>query len=157
MDKMKPSISLMIGFGLLFILGCAGTPKNKDGRLITPQHMTGVAGIEWLLTRMTKGNETIALVKDSQTTFTCDENGRVSGQATINRYSGSLKLQNDGKIIWSKAFIMTRMAGPPELMQQEANFTRALMQTSQMMLRNSKLVMKSEDGSTILEFEPVKQ
>ncbi|CAB1057554.1 hypothetical protein D1BOALGB6SA_2307 [Olavius sp. associated proteobacterium Delta 1] len=104
---------------------------------------------------MTKDNETIALVKDSKTTFACDENGRVSGKATLNRYSGNLKLQDDGEIIWSKAFIMTRMAGPPELMQQETDFTRALMQTSRMYLKDSQLVLKDQDSSTILEFEPI--
>jgi len=135
---------------LFFIFACAGT--KIDGQRITYQNLSDIAGIEWRLKQMTKDNKKFALVKDSQTTFACDENGRVSGKATLNRYSGNLKLQDDGEIIWSKAFIMTRMAGPPELMQQEADFTEALMQTSRMILNDSKLVLKSNDGSTVLEF-----
>jgi heat shock protein HslJ len=151
----------MVVFGLLLILACSGTyytngGDEHDGRLITPQNLNDVSGVEWVLAQMTTDNETVALVKDSQTTFSCDENGNVAGKATINRYSGNLKLHNDGDIIWSKAFIMTRMAGPPELMQQEADFTRALMQTSRMTLKDSKLVLQSDDGSTILEFESAK-
>jgi heat shock protein HslJ len=76
-----------------------------------------------------------------------------TGKATINRYSGSLQLEDDGQIIWNNAFIMTRMAGPPELMQQEADFTRALMKTSRMYLKESGLVLTSEDRSTVLEFK----
>ena len=105
--------------------------------------------------QMTKDHEAIALVQDSKTTFTCDQDGKVSGKATINRYSGNLKLKDDGEIIWSKAFIMTRMAGPPELMEQEQNFTRSLMQTTRMYLKDSHLVLINQDSSTILEFEPV--
>lgn len=147
---MRQSINLMVIFGLLLALACAGT--KIDGKLITPQNLNDIAGIEWHLKQMTKNNEIITLVKDSRTTFVCDENGNVSGQATINRYSGNLKFQDDGEIIWTKAFIMTRMAGPPQLMGQEADFTQVLMQTSRMILNDSKLVLKSTNGSTVLEF-----
>jgi len=120
--------------------------------MITPQNINDITGIEWHLKQMAKDNEIVALVKGSQTTFACDENGRVSGKATLNRYSGNLELKDDGEIIWSKALIMTRMAGPPQLMQQEADFTQALLQTSRIILNDSKLVLKSSSGSTVLEF-----
>ena len=158
---MRQFVNLMLLFGILFIFACAANQSNGagakiDGKQITSQNLNDIAGFEWNLKQMTKDHETIALVKDSQTTFACDENGRVAGKATINRYSGDLKLQDDGEIIWSKAFIMTRMAGPPELMQQETNFTQALMQTTRMYLKDSKLVLLNEDQSTLLEFEQAK-
>ena len=158
---MRQFVNLMLLFGILFIFACAANQSNStgtkiDGKLITPQNLNDITGIEWNLKQMTKDNETIALVKDSKTTLACDENGRVAGKATINRYSGDLKLQDDGEIIWSKAFIMTRMAGPPELMQQETDFTQSLMQTSRMYLKDSKLVLLNEDQSTLLEFEQAK-
>ena len=155
---MKQYLNLIFLFGLLFIFACAGTQSNdsgskSDGKLITPLNLKDITGIEWNLTQMTKNNETISLVKDSQTTFACDENGRVTGKATLNQYSGNLKLQDDGEIIWSKAFIMTRMAGPPELMQQETDFTQTLMTTTRMFLKESKLVLMSKEKSSLLEFE----
>ena len=155
---MKQYLNLIFIFGLIFIFACAATQSSdsgskSDGKLITALNLKDITGIEWDLTQMTKNNETIALVKDSQTTFACDENGRVTGKATLNQYSGNLKLQDDGEIIWSKAFIMTRMAGPPELMQQETDFTRTLMKTTRMFLKESKLVLMSKDKSNLLEFE----
>jgi heat shock protein HslJ len=155
---MKQYLNLLLVFGILFITACAGTQSdsagtNFDGKLITPQNLSSIAGIEWNLAQMTKDSEAIALVKDSQTTFECDDTGRVTGKATLNRYSGNLKLQDDGKVIWSKAFIMTRMAGPPELMQQETDFIQALMQTSRIILNDSKLVLMSDDKSNLLKFE----
>ena len=139
------------------LLACAGTHSNNtgtniDGKLITPRNLNDITDIEWNLTRMTKDDQEIALVQGSKATFTCDQDGKVTGKATINRYSGDLKLMDDGEILWSKAFIMTRMAGPPQLMQQEADFTQALMQTSRIILSGSKLVLKSSSGSTVLEF-----
>ena len=147
---------------LLFIFACAGPQSNSagtkiDGKLITPQNLNDITGIEWDLSQMTKDNTTIVLAKDSKTTFACDENGKVTGKATLNRYSGILKLQDDGEIVWNQAFIMTRMAGPPELMQQETDFTQALIQTSRIYLKASKLFLKSNNGSTVLEFIPAKK
>jgi len=140
----------MVALSILLVFACAGT--KIDGKMITPQNINDIAGIEWHLKQMTRNNVIIALVKDSQISFACDENGRVSGKATLNRYSGNLELKDDGEIIWSKALIMTRMAGPPQLMQQEADFTQALLQTSRIILNDSKLVLKSSSGSTVLEF-----
>ena len=155
---MRQHVNLMLVFGILFIIACAGTQGNgggtgTDGKLITPQNLNDISGVEWNLTQMKKDSDTISLVENSKTTFACDEKGNVTGKATINRYSGNLQLQDDGEIIWYKAFIMTRMAGPPELMQQEADFTQALMKTSRMYLKDSGLVLTSEDRSTMLEFK----
>ena len=142
----------------LLMQACAGAQSNSSatmpaGTLVTPGLYKKITGIEWQLTKMTLDNKSIDLVANSKTTFTCANDGRVSGLATLNRYSGNLKLLPDGEVIWNKAFIMTRMAGPPELMQQDANFTQALMQTSRMFLDDSKLALRSRDNSTILEFE----
>ena len=98
-------------------------------------------------------NESIPLIKDTKNTFSCDENGKVAGIASINRYFGNFSLKEDGEIIWSKAFGMTRMAGPPELMEQEATFMKALPQTSRMYLKMEKLQLTSTDNSTVLEFQ----
>ncbi len=155
---MKPHLYAFMALSITLIFACAGAQEvdrrtNPDGELITPDNLNAIAGVEWNLINMTVGSEPVALGKDSETTFSCDEDGKVAGKATINRYAGSLKLQEDGDITWSKTFIMTRMAGPPELMEQESIFTQALMKTSRMYHQESKLVMISPDRSTVLEFE----
>ena len=154
----KQSTIVFSLIGTLLVFACAGARlENAAGGSaalpITSQSLGQIAGIEWYLAKMTMDNKSITLVQNSETTFGCDEKGNVTGRATINRYSGNLKLQNDGEIIWNKAFIMTRMAGPPELMQQEALFTQALMKTSRMLLNGSNLTLRSQDTSTVLEFE----
>jgi heat shock protein HslJ len=154
----KQSTIVFSLIGTLLVFACAGTrPESAAtapaGRPVTPRAFGQIAGIQWHLTQMTLDNKPVSLVENSETTLACDAKGNVTGKASINRYSGNLKLLDDGEIIWNKAFIMTRMAGPPELMQQEALFTQALMKTSRMLLNDSKLTLNSQDNSTVLEFE----
>ena len=161
MNMKSPYLLMVSIFVCSIFIACSGTTdKNagsgRDGKLITPQNLGEIAGIEWNLTKMTRNNAVVALVEDSQNTFACDDDGKVTGKATLNRYAGSLKLQQDGRITWSKAFIMTQMAGEPELMEQETNFSQALVQTSHMYSKDSKLILKNQDGSTTLEFEQTK-
>ena len=72
------------------LIACAAIQSNSagpgnDGNLITPRNLNDVDGIEWNLVRMTKDHEAIALVQDSKTTFACDQDGKVTGKATINQ------------------------------------------------------------------------
>jgi heat shock protein HslJ len=150
-----------IALSIVLIVACAGTqednaPSDPDGQLITSGNLNDIAGLEWILTKMIIEDKEVPLVKDSETTFKCDQEGGVTGKATLNRYSGNFKLQENGQISWSKALMMTRMAGPPELMEQESNFSQALMKTVKMYHQESKLVMISPDRFIVLEFEPSK-
>ena len=154
---MKPYTALMIVLGILALVACtashSGESETKtDTSRISPRQIKNIAGIEWHLTKMITDNKTIALINDTQTTFSCDEDGKVAGVASLNRYFGNFTIKDDGQILWSKAFGMTRMAGPPELMEQEAKFMQALPQTSHMYLKASKLILASRDQSTVLEF-----
>jgi heat shock protein HslJ len=158
---MKQSAIVFSLIGTLLVFACAGArPESAAtgpaGLPITPRDLGQIAGIEWHLTKMTLDNKSITLVQNSETTFACDQKGNATGKATINRYSGNFKLLDDGEIIWNKAFIMTRMAGPPELMQQEALFTQALMKSSRMLVNDSKLTLRSQDNSTVLVFVQAK-
>jgi heat shock protein HslJ len=155
---MKHYTTVMAILGIVSLIACAGThpgeTKTKtDAVQITPEQLRNIVGIEWHLKSMKINNESIPLIKDTKNTFSCDENGKVDGIASINRYFGNFSLKEDGEIIWSKAFGMTRMAGPPELMEQEAKFMQALPQTSRMYLKMEKLQLTSTDNSTVLEFQ----
>ena len=158
--KMKLYATVMTVFGLLSVFACAGTQSGgtgtkDDAALITPQRLKDIAGIEWHLTKMEMADKSISLVENSKTTFSCDEDGKVAGVATINRYFGNFNLKENGDIVWNKAFGMTRMAGPPELMEQEAAFMQALPQTAQLYLKASKLILISKDEFTTLEFAKI--
>ncbi len=77
-------------------------------------------GTEWLLIdlcdRPMGGDHTVTLA--------ISEEGRVSGNASVNRYSGPIKLE-DG-VMEIGPFMSTRMAGPPEAMETENEFLEAL-------------------------------
>jgi len=155
---MKPFTMLFMLVGIPVMLACAGTRSGEtetktDAMQITPRQLKDIAGIEWHLKIMKIDNESIPLIEDTKNTFSCDENGKVAGVASINRYFGNFSLKEDGEIIWSKAFGMTRMAGPPDLMEQEAKFMQALPQTSRIYLKKEMLVLTSPDNSTVLEFQ----
>lgn len=156
--KMK-RYKVIVGIvGLVSLLACAGNQTGDpatgaDAVLITPGHLKDIVGVEWYLKRMKVNNETISLITDTNITFSCDANGKVAGLASLNRYFGNFNLKEDGELIWSKAFGMTRMAGPPELMDQEAKFMQALPLTSGLYLKKEMLVVVSSDQSTVLEFE----
>ena len=139
------------------LIACVGpqsgeTEMKRDAVLITPGHLTEIIGIEWYLKRMMIDSEAHSLIKDTKITFSCDENGKVAGIASLNRYFGSFDLKGDGEIIWSKAFGMTRMAGPPALMDQEAKFMQALARTSRFYSKNDTLVIIDTDQAVVLEF-----
>ena len=139
------------------LIACVGpqpveTEMKTGAVLITPEHLRKIVGIEWYLKRMKIDNQSISLIKDTKITFSCDENGKVAGIASLNRYFGSFDLKGDGEIIWSKAFGMTRMAGPPALMDQEAKFMQALPRTSRFYFKNDTLVIIDNDQAVVLEF-----
>jgi heat shock protein HslJ len=150
-------MSFMTVIGISTLLACAGLPSGgtdtqAEGVQITPRHLKDIAGIEWHLKIMKIDTESIALIEDTKNTFSCDETGKVAGMASLNRYFGAFSLKEDGEIVWTKAFGMTRMAGPPKLMEQEARFMLALPQTSRIYLKQDRLQLISADNSTVLEF-----
>jgi len=155
---MKPYAIVMMVIGVSTLFACTGTQSGGSGTKIdamqiTPQRIKDITGIEWHLQKMITDNKSIPLIGDTNKTFSCDDDGKVAGVASINRYFGSFTLKEDGDLIWNKAFGMTRMAGPPELMEQEAKFMQALPQTSRIYLKGSQLILASDDKSTWLEFQ----
>ena len=152
-------VTIMI-CSLLF--ACTGVHPQKagaeaEGVLITPKQLKNIVGLEWHLIKMTLNSDPIPLVENSKVTFSCSSEGEVAGLATINHYFGNLKINEDGGIIWNKAFGMTRMAGPPELMKQESAYMDALTKTSRMYLNDSKLELRNKDRSYVLEFVKIKK
>ena len=155
---MKQFAMLMIVIGISTLLACTGTQSGgtetkTNAMQITPLRIKDITGVEWHLKKMIADRKSIALLVDTKNTFSCDEDGKVAGVASINRYFGNFTLREEGEITWSKAFGMTRMAGPPDLMEQEARFMQALPQTSRIYLKGSQLILASEDKSTWLEFQ----
>ena len=86
-----------------------------------------------------------------------ENDGKVSGFASINRFFGSMLIDNQGSVKWTAPFGSTRMAGPPELMEQENSFLNALQKTESFSIERTYLYIQTSDGRTELTFYvPVK-
>ena len=106
--------------------------------------------MQWILQKMTiDGNEYDLAGERPFIEFS--NNGKVSGFASINRYSGSMQVDGQGRVLWSP-FRSTRMAGPPELMDQESTFLQALPRTQRLRLEGIHLHAQSDDGQVELVF-----
>jgi heat shock protein HslJ/uncharacterized protein YecT (DUF1311 family) len=111
-------------------------------------------GVDWKLIRMVRDGQDVPLVANSKVTASFHAAGRVAGMASVNRYFGSYKASGDGRIEWpTPAVGATRMAGPPELMKQEALFLDALGKVSRARMEGARLVLMTGDGSIELTFE----
>jgi heat shock protein HslJ len=82
--------------------------------------------------------------------------GKVSGFGAVNRFNGSYAFGPDGRLGWpGTGFVTTRKAGPPELMEKERFYLRALPETDRAILGNRVLRLQSEGESTVLTFSEV--
>lgn len=108
---------------------------------------------EWRLTDWIVNGVPRQLVADSNVTIAFDPSGKLSGNASINRFSGNFRFDAEGRLEWPRAgFTMTRMAGPPELMAQERAFLESLRRTVHYHADGQQLVLESANGSIVLTF-----
>lgn len=98
---------------------------------------------EWLV-------ETIAgapVVKDSKPTIAFDDERRVSGHGSCNRFMGGFTLTGEGLTITQPA--ATMMACSPELMAQEGTFFKLLESVTSFSIADNVLTLTAADGRTI--------
>jgi heat shock protein HslJ/uncharacterized protein YecT (DUF1311 family) len=110
-------------------------------------------GTEWRLTDWIVNGAPRQLVADSNVTIAFDPSGKLSGNASINSFSGSFRFDANGRLQWPRAgFALTRMAGPPELMAQERAFLESLRRTVNYHADGQQLVLESANKSVVLTF-----
>jgi heat shock protein HslJ/uncharacterized protein YecT (DUF1311 family) len=114
---------------------------------------TGSRGIEWRLVRWVANGAEKPIVADSTVTIAFDPSGKIAGNASVNRFSGTYRFDLDGRLEWPRAgFALTRMAGPQPLMAQERAFLDSLRRTTLYRVDGAQLVLESESGATVLTF-----
>lgn len=120
-----------------------------------PQDVAAVVrGHEWRLVGLVVAGTPTPIVPGSAITIRFDDNGLARGAASLNRYQGGYRLGPDGALAWvGPGFAATKMAGPPDLMQQEAVFLEALQAASRLRIEEGTLVLESANGGTRLTFE----
>ena len=110
-------------------------------------------GAEWRLTGWIVNGVQRQLVVDSNVTIAFDPSGKLSGNASINSFSGNFRFDADGRLQWPRAgFTLTRMAGPPALMAQERTFLDSLRRTVHYHADGQQLVLESANRTVVLTF-----
>lgn len=129
----------------------APPPDSASAAMDAPDNAPRVN--EWRLVRWIANGETRALMPDSTVTIAFDPSGKVSGKASVNRYTGTYHFDVDGRLRWQPGgFALTRMAGMPPLMAQERAFLDSLRRTSLYRADGQTLILESPNASTVLTF-----
>lgn len=142
---------------LFFFIGIVPNTTTADemnGNPITPQNLKGIAKTHWQLDAVQDSGSPKPLPKEPPITIMLDENGKVAGGASVNRYFGEFELKDDGVIQWKgPGFGATMMAGPQELMDFEQYYFKILQQCDRVSLNNEKLMFYTQDGKLRLEYK----
>ncbi len=118
-----------------------------------PRAGPALAGRAWRLTRLLRNGQRVDPVPGSTPTIQFDEAGHVSGNATINRFSGGYTIDASGALRWGQpGFATTRMSGPPELLRQEDWFLDALNRATHARVTGDTLVLANSDATIVLMF-----
>ena len=107
----------------LALVACAGVPAQtaaKQGETMTAPAAQSLLGTEWLLEDL-GGRGVLDRV---EATLAFPEAGRVTGNGSCNRFTGSVEIGGGTIRFWQVA--STRRACVPAVMDQEAKYLKAL-------------------------------
>ena len=108
-------------------------------------------GTEWHLDALAAGGDAVtSTLAGTKATATFDDQGRVSGNASCNRYGGSYTL--DGEAIAIDDVMSTAMACEPDVMEQEAAFLDGVGKAASVEIEGSTLTLLDADGAFLLSF-----
>ena len=118
------------------------------GRL-TPTPLEGTA---WQALAYNNGKGALqSLAADSSITAVFGEDGSLSGNASVNQYSTAYSTTDDAMTI-EEQIRVTKMAGPPELMDQEAAYLAALPQTATYTIEGDELWLRDAEGAALAHY-----
>ena len=144
---------LTLSLCLLMLPGCAGLGGSDSGpTLINGHNLDKLYGKEWELKTLTLDNARVIMHVDSQMTLAFAPGGKVSGYGSVNQFSGSYKISENGTLAWERGLAATRKSGPPELMDKERSYLAALPKTTRVIVVKGGMQLQNEDGSTVLLF-----
>lgn len=145
--SMSLLLSLLTGCS---VLSKEQTPSPSNRELITSDNMDRIAGMQWILQKMTVEGQDVPLTGEKPY-IQFEPDGKVAGFASVNRYFGSVQIDKEGNLNWSPIG-STMMAGTEEMMKQENTYFKALPLTEQMTIEGIHLYLSSKDNQTELVF-----
>jgi heat shock protein HslJ len=126
------------------LISCTSSPSRPPAEATptyrTPEAAT-LAGTEWLLEDLSGSG----VIDDAQATLSFIEGGRIAGNGSCNRFSGSAEIKSGRIRVGMLA--MTRMSCPPAVDDQETKYMQALQSADRIAL----------DGPNLLLFSPGKE
>jgi heat shock protein HslJ len=90
------------------------------------------------------------IVAHVQSTLRVDSDGRASGNAGCNRFTGTASIAGDE--VGFGPFAATRRMCPPEVMDQEGRYLAALEAARRFVVENGALRLRDENGRELLLF-----
>jgi len=148
---------------LELLSGCDGYRVDGDTlTLLTGESETlvyeraeevALPGTSWNVTSYNNGKGGVAtLVADSELTLQFGKDGTISGSGGVNQYNGPYEA--DSRAVTIGPLALTKMAGEPDLMEQEAAFVKALESATQWKVAQGKLELRDADGSAMVFADP---
>jgi heat shock protein HslJ len=76
----------------------------------------------------------------------------LTGKASVNRYTGAYTTAGDGQMTIGPAIATTKMAGPDELMAEDAAYLAALPSTATYTIEGDELWLRDADGAALAHY-----
>jgi heat shock protein HslJ len=113
---------------------------------------TPLADTAWQALAYNNGKGALqSLAADSSITAVFGEDGTLSGNASVNQYSTAYSTTG-GEMSIDEQIISTKVAGPPELMEQEAAYLAALPQTATFTIEGDELWLRDAEGAALAHY-----
>ncbi len=131
------------GDGRLQLLSAAGTVLAS----FAPQP-EGLAGTSWQVTGFNNGRQAVvSVLLGTELTMEFAADGRVSGSAGCNRFTGSYTAEGPALRIGPAAATRRMCVGPEQIMEQEQQFLKALETVATMRMEGDRLELRTADGA----------
>ena len=141
----SPSL-IIITSAVLATAACSQTPSTgSSGTSADMQQTVSLSDLtsrEWLVEDIMGGG----IIDSSHATLTFSGDGRLSGAASCNSYSGTFEMSSQGLTVGPLR--TTRKACPPSLMNQEQRFLQVLSQPLELSIdETEELTLRSSAGT----------
>jgi len=129
------------------------TLRGEDGSVLATFEAQGrdLSGTTWEVTGVNNGKQGVAsVVPGSSLTLSFSSDGGVSGSAGCNRYSGKFTADGEKLTIHALASTRKRCSQPPKVMEQEAQFLRALKGSATARMEGDELELRDSHGALMI-------
>lgn len=132
------------------------TLLDDEGKILVKYQVVPDAeliGTQWRAIAYNNGRGGLeSLAPESSITATFAEDGTLGGKASINQYTTTYTVSGRDQMTIGAEIAVTRMAGPEDLMAQEAAYLAALPQTSTYEIDGDILWLRDASGAALAQY-----